>query len=87
MENHWLVFVDTRKTCVNLGAHDTRPLNIFCFYSGRREKCDLVRRSTTHSGFVKLMILTQFLNHRRYHGPEQRWEGVGGLLLLRLQGR
>ena len=59
-----------------------RPLIIPYFYSGFREKCRLVRLSSTPSAIVKLTSSIQFLDYTRYHGPSQHWEGIGGLLLF-----
>ena len=52
------------------------------FYSGLREKCRLVRPSSTHSELVILTPSIQFVNHRRYHSPAQLWEGIDCLLLF-----
>jgi len=47
MEIHWLLIVDTRKTCVILGFQRAMAPDHSHFYSRFRENCALVRLSST----------------------------------------
>ena len=59
-----------------------QPPTIPYFYSWFREKCALVRPSSTHSALAELTSSIQFLNHTRYHSPARCWAGLDGLFLF-----
>ena len=83
VEIYWFLLVGTRKTCVILlDLHHVMTLIISHFYSGVREKCCLVRPSSTLSNLVRMTLLFQFLNYSRYHGLARCREGLNGLFLL-----
>ncbi len=87
--NHWkstgsFLWVHGKRALLLIFAM-RRPLIIPCYYSRLREKCCLVRPSSTFYP-LRMTILFQFLNHTRYHGLARCREGLDGLFLLRLQG-
>src|SRR6266849_3741198 len=84
--NHWkstgtLLWIRGKRVLL-LTFTIRQPLTMPCFFSRFREKCPLVRPSSTHSALAELTPPIQFLCHRRYHSPARYWECLDGLLLF-----
>ena len=59
-----------------------RPPTIPYFYSWFREKCALVRLSSTHPALAELTSSIQLLNYTRYHSLARCWAGLDSLFLF-----
>src|SRR6266403_2215596 len=81
VEIYWLLFVGTRKTCVNLGLHHAAIPNHLSFLQRGQEKV-LFGSPFDPFTFVRMTLLFQFLNYTRYYGLARFWGGLDGLFLF-----